>query len=113
MSLEGKERPEEPPHREAVKGMGKKAPKGELWLPDRREGNGKETLVERLQHQPKTWADGSRLPNKLKSALKQVIGNQQEHSTGHQGNISISEGLSMPTDHSQNAGSAEAEAKGN
>ena len=58
-------------------------------------------------------AGGSRLPNKLKSALKQVKGNQQEHLAGHQGNISVSEGLSMPTDHSQNAGSAEGEAKGN
>ena len=58
-------------------------------------------------------AGGSRLPNKLKSALKQVKGNQQEHSAGHQGNIGVSEGLSMPTDHSRNAGSAEAEAEGN
>ena len=54
-SLEGKERPEEPPHREAVKGMGKEAPKGELRLPDRRDGNGKKTLAERPEHQPKTW----------------------------------------------------------
>ena len=55
MSLEGKERPEEPLHREAVKGMGKEALKGKLWLPDKRDGNGKETLAERPKHEPKTW----------------------------------------------------------